>query len=403
MFEKETLFTEFTDEEFAYLQNSYADSGNSTLLEAVDQDYQEYINYSYKNFVTEELEEKLVILDGSSILTTAFHGNLPTLYANAETDEEKKRAAHLIMNADGVYVNAIYTALRIIFNDILPNSKATHLAVTLDLTRNSFRKKIYPDYKGNRKETDPILKSQFPLFKEILESAGIKVFESKESDDEIYEADDFTGSISTKFSNAIKTYIYTKDQDHFQLLNEQVFMWAKLDYGLSDTIQDKCLQNNIPFNTFCVPNSCFEYSSKNILGLKNLTPDIVVDTKALAGDSSDNIPGVKGISQLTAAELMMKYKTIENLYNEIDKLNGDKKALKAFGDELKREVITTSRTPINALIKYRKEAFLSKELSAIKRDINIDCTLEDLRLNINKENLIKQLDKYKMHTLKSLV
>lgn len=403
MTEKETLFTEVSDSEFAYLQESYSNISGNALLEAVDQDYRDYVEFAYNKDNDLKNNEKLVIIDGSSLLTTSYFANLPNAYSYATTEEAKKRAESMIMNVNGVYVNGIYTALRTLLNDILRNSNATHLAVTLDLTRNSFRKEIYPDYKATRKETDPKLKSQYPLFKEILESCGIKVFESSFQDKEIYEADDFTGSLVNKFSDTISTAIYTKDQDHFQLLKEQVFMWAKLDFGVLDSIQKKCIQNNIPFNTIGIPNACFEYSNKNLIGLKNITPDIAVDVKALAGDSGDNIPGVKGISEVTAAELMMKYKTIEALYEEIDKLNGDKKKLKEFGEMLKKDVITTSRTPINALLKYREEAFLSKKLGKIKCDIDLDCTLEDLRININKENLLQQLDKYKMYSLKSLV
>lgn len=399
----DTLFTPFNEDKL----NSNLNKND--LLEAINQDYMDYIKYNYSNNYnnmpnSKTNKYKLVLIDGSNLLSSSFFGSLPREYSRATTEEDKKRAESLIMNANGVYINAVYTALRILFDDILKNSGATHLAISLDLTRNSFRKSLYPEYKATRKETSTILKPQFHLFKEILESCGIKVFVSNIDDEEIYEADDFTGSIVAKFSKDIPISIYSRDYDHLQLLEyNNTSLWVKLDSNTLNSIQNKCVTENIPFNNKNIPYSCFEYTDKNILALKNRTADTVVDIKALGGDHSDNIPGVKGISEFTASELMIKYKNIEKLYEELDKLNKDEEALKEFGDMLKRDVITTSRTPVNALLKYREDAFLSKELGKIKCDIDLNCTLEDLRLNINKEELYKQLDKHKMYRLKSII
>lgn len=346
-------------------------------------------------------EDLFVIVDGSSLLTTSFFASLPMSYKFAKTDEAKAAAEKDIMNVNGLCINGVFTAATTLLNDILKNTSATHLAVTLDLTRDSFRRGIYEEYKGTRKETNPLLKSQYPIFKEFLENIGIKVFESKFDDQEIYEADDFTGSLVEKFSNSIPVAIYTKDEDHFQLLRAGVCMWAKSDFNKIEDLKNQCTLNGAPFNTVGLPNACFEFTADNLLATRNLTPDIVVDAKAIGGDTSDNIPGVKGVSKDTANELMLKYKSIENLYAEIDPLVGNTKPLKAFGDYLKAEVISTTKTPVNALIKSKESAFLSKKLAKIKCDIDLDCTLEDLRININTNALINELDKYNMRSLKS--
>ena len=361
------------------------------------------INTENNNIFKKDSEAKrLVVVDGSSLLTTSFFASLPAAYKFAKTDEEKKLYEKDIMNVNGVYTNGVYASVRTIINDIIKNTDATHLAVTLDLTRESFRKsEIYADYKGTRKETNPLLKSQYPIFKEFLENIGIRVFESDFGDDLIVEADDFSGSLCHKFSCEIPVAIYTKDEDHTQLLkpNNEVVMWCKSDANKIGELKQMCLDENVEFKTEGIPNTCFEFTAENLLPTRNLTPDIVVDSKAIGGDSSDNIPGAKGVSLETAKELMMKYKNIETLYSEIDALNNDKKALKAFGDMLKAEVVSTSKTPVNALIKYREEVFLSKRLAAIKCDLDLDCTLDDLKININKEALLKEIEKYEMNSL----
>ncbi|EGT0689409.1 MAG: hypothetical protein E7J18_08320 [Clostridioides difficile] len=154
----------------------------------------------------------LLIIDGSSLLSTSFYANSGK-YIMAKTDEEKETAAkNLLKSSKGKYTNGVLTFMRTLLK-LIENQKPSHMAVVWDRTRNTFRQNIKGcngTYKGQRKETPEPLKEQFLTTQELLEGI-IPQFISKIEDSIIYEADDFAGSLSVRYSNDMPVFLYTKD------------------------------------------------------------------------------------------------------------------------------------------------------------------------------------------------
>ena len=147
----------------------------------------------------------LLIIDGSSLLSTQFYGNLPREILFAKTQEEKEKYYHKIMQTSkGVYTNAVYGFFRTLLR-IVKEQKPSHLVVTWDISRDTFRRKLYPAYKAQRSETMLPLKEQFVLCQNALESVGICQLM-----DEEYEADDFSGTIASMFEGEIPVRILTR-------------------------------------------------------------------------------------------------------------------------------------------------------------------------------------------------
>ena len=162
----------------------------------------------------------LFLIDGSSLLSSSFFGTLPNSYRFAKTDEERDAALpELIQTSTGVYINGISTMFRQIEN-IIKKVNPSHLAVAWDLTRDTFRRGLYPLYKSNRKDGRPELLSQFAIAQEMLKEMNIPSFAYME-----YEADDIIGTLSRRFEDVIKVVILTKDQDALQLITSDVSVW----------------------------------------------------------------------------------------------------------------------------------------------------------------------------------
>ena len=165
-------------------------------------------------------DEYLLIIDGSSLLSTQFYGNLPPAVLMAKTVEEKEKYFPKIMQTSGgVYTNGVYGFLRYLLK-ILRQLKPTCLAVTWDLTRETFRRRMYPEYKANRTETIVPLRQQFALCQDLLRRIGIKQYMSVE-----YEADDFSGSLAAAFESEMPVTILTKDHDYLQLADDRTTIW----------------------------------------------------------------------------------------------------------------------------------------------------------------------------------
>ncbi|MEG1132720.1 MAG: hypothetical protein RSD77_10425, partial [Romboutsia sp.] len=150
-------------------------------------------------------EEKLLVIDGSSLLSTSYFARLPRQIMFAKTVEEKEQYYDKILQTkDGVYTNGVYGFMQIMIS-MLKNQKPTHLVVCLDSTRMTFRKLIYDDYKGTRKPIEVPLKEQYGLLREMLETIGVKVLISTPSEnyENVYEADDFAGTLSKTFQSEI--------------------------------------------------------------------------------------------------------------------------------------------------------------------------------------------------------
>ncbi len=272
--------------------------------------------------------ERAILIDGNNLLFRSY-------YATAYT-------GNLMKNSKGVPTNAVYGFINMI-NKILKEEEPKYVLVAFDKGKN-FRHKMYDNYKAGRIETPHELLNQFPLAKEFLNYKGIKYLEIDD-----YEADDIIGTFS-KMADEDKNYdatIISSDKDLLQLISSDVSvkLLKQKDY--------------IYYN---------EESFKLDFGFD---PIHIIDLKALQGDKSDNIPGVKGIGEKTALTLIQKYNTIENLYNHIDEIKG----------KLQEKLIVD-----------KENAIFSKTLATIYKDINFDLDFKDLELK--EEDLNKLLSFY---------
>ena len=338
--------------------------------------------------------KKLLIIDASSMLVSHFMATLPMEYMKAKDEEEKKKYLYKIMQTkSGIYTNGVFSMLKAILY-LLKNQKPDYICACFDKGRkNTFRKKMYDDYKAQRKETDPILSSQFKLIQDILDQIGIKMFMNEE-----YEADDFAGSIAEKFKNEVDVYLWSRDQDYLQLVDKNVYLWRQMS---KNTLEDAL--NNTYRNDFRtdeiknVPINVFQYDVGYVKQLTGVYPEQIVDLKAIVGDTSDNIPGVKGVSDKTAIPLLQKYGTVENIYEAIE-MNDEK----TLSNEWKEE-LGIKRNPIKSFEKNKDICYISKKLATIYKEIPIDETLDDLSTNINDFLLTDIIDEYEFNSLNNLL
>lgn len=259
------------------------------------------------------MSKKLVLIDGNSLLFRAYYA-LPLLH-----------------NDSGVYTNAVYGFTNILLN-ILEEEKPTHMLVAFDAGKTTFRHSSYKEYKGGRQKTPPELSEQFPLTRELLKAFNIPQYEL-----DLYEADDIIGTLSLEGDkNDWDVKVISGDQDLLQLVSKQVTV-DLTKKGVSEVVS---------------------YTPDSIIEEMELSAEQIIDLKALMGDSSDNIPGVPGVGIKTATKLLKEYKTLDNIYQNLDKI--------------------TAKKLNENLTKYKEDAYLSYQLATIKRDTPIDITLEDV-------------------------
>lgn len=331
--------------------------------------------------------KKILLIDGSSILSTSYYGNLPYKILKLRTETEREKEYHtLLQTKDGVYTNGVYTMLKSVFA-MIKLYKPTHIAIAWDITRNTFRKELYKEYKAHRDETPKPLKEQFSTSQELFEKIGFPQFKN-----ERYEADDFLGSLSEKFKDDydVKIAIWTKDTDSLQLVDDNVSILLRTSKAKDLNEKYGLIRNDLPDNVF-------EVNMQNIEEEYGVNPEQIIDLKALIGDKSDNIPGIKGVGETSAIPLIKEYETIENLYDNIEGLDkNEEKEIKTFW----KEDLGIKKSPLNALLKIsdtelvgKESALLSKKLATIKKDIDLNINLDDLLIRVNKEDGLKEIEK----------
>ncbi len=271
---------------------------------------------------------KLLVIDGNSILNRAYYG------------------VRLLSTKDGRFTNGIYGFLNI-FLSLLSNYEPEGVAIAFDLKAPTFRHKMYADYKAGRKPAPRELVEQFAPLKELLVALGYVVVEK-----EGYEADDILGTLSANCKAGDFCYIATGDRDSLQLVKENV------NVVLASTKAGQ------PVSTL--------YDIDKIKEEYLVTPKQLIDIKAIQGDSSDNIPGVQGIGPKGAIDLISKFGSIENIYENLENLD-----IKA-GTKVKLET-------------SKESAFLSKELGTICLEAPISTNLEDYRIKSPDRDLAKRL------------
>ena len=268
------------------------------------------------------MKDKFLIVDGNSLAYRAYY------------------AMPFLTSPEGTNTGAVFGFFNMLLKAIEDNTP-NYIAVAFDFSKHTFRTEIFKDYKGTRQETPPELREQFPIIKELLKKLKIAVFEM-----ENIEADDIIGTLA-KSSKTTKNLILSGDRDLLQLIdtNTEVLLTK---HGTTST------------------KSMMLESLKEEM---HITPSQVVDLKALMGDNSDNIPGVKGVGPKTAQDLIEAYGTLENVYKHIDELKGSLK---------------------EKLIKDKEMAFLSYTLAKIKTDVELDFKLENLKLHYPFDVSIKE-------------
>ena len=259
--------------------------------------------------------ERLLVIDGNSIINRAFYGILGN---------------KMLMTADGKYTNAIYGFLSIMFK-IIDDLNPDYLAIAFDLKAPTKRHKLYKEYKGTRKGMPDELAEQMPILKEILRSMNIKIIEKEE-----YEADDILGTLANIAAKEnINVTILSGDRDTFQLVNEKINVRIPHTKAGKTEIED--------------------YDENKIKEIYGLQPKKLIEVKGLMGDTSDNIPGVPGVGEKTAIKLVKEYGSIENLYEKVE-----------TGQDNLRGALR------NKIIENKDLALLSKQL----RNNRYKCTTE---------------------------
>ena len=278
--------------------------------------------------------KKILVIDGNSIINRAFYG------------------IRILTTKSGKYTNAIYGMVNMITKQI-DAIKPDYCAVAFDIKHPTFRHEMYEGYKAGRHPTPPELLSQFPDAKECLTLMGIKVLELPG-----WEADDIQGTIAKMAHSESDTesYILSGDRDLLQLIDDKVTVLLATN---NDTITVKR----------------GEFREKY-----GIEPELFVDMKALMGDSSDNIPGVAGVGEKTAASLIQNFGHLEEIYDNID----DKRITKGVREKLIRD---------------EKNAYLSRDLARIDVHAPIDITLEDIKYSgFDKGGLYKKFSELELNS-----
>ena len=264
----------------------------------------------YNQYI-EVIMEKLILLDSNSLINRAYYA-LPNL-----------------TNHSGQYTGAIFGYLNMLIK-IVDTYKPTHIIATFDRKAPTFRKKIYDGYKATRKPMPHELASQLAPLKEIIAAMNIPIVEM-----DGYEADDIIGTIAKKFD--VQTFIVTGDKDSLQLIDDTttVLLTKK---GITE----------------------IAYYDEKALKEEGLVPSQIIDLKSLMGDASDNIPGVAGVGEKTARDLLAKYSTLDGVYEHIDEIKG----------KLQEKLLTN-----------RDTAYLSYKLATINTHSPVDITLEEAKFD----------------------
>lgn len=285
------------------------------------------------------LEKKLIILDSHALIHRAFHGI---------------RELNL---KDGTPINAVYGFTRILLT-MIERENPDYFVVVKDMPGKTFRHERFVEYKATRTKAPDALYSQIPLVYELVSAFNIPILGVPG-----FEADDIAGTVSKsrKIPDDVKRLLVTGDFDYLQLVDEKTTL-VKFVKGFTEVDS---------------------FTPERIQAVYGLTPEQIIDLKALKGDSSDNIPGVRGIGEKTALKLLAEFKTLENLYHNLDKV--------------------TSASVKELLIKYREDAFLSHELSRINTLVDIDFNLEECKFSL-EENVLdisQMFRKFEFFTLEN--
>lgn len=279
------------------------------------------------------MENKIVLIDGNSILNRAFYG-IPDL-----------------TNSEGMHTNAVYGFLNILLK-ILDEEKPEYAAVAFDVKHPTFRHEMYKEYKGTRKPMPEELRQQLPLIKEVLSAMNFKIIEKAG-----YEADDILGTIAKMAQKeGYLVSLVSGDRDLLQIATDKIKIRIPKTKKGGTQIED--------------------YNTADVIEKYGITPEQIIDLKGLMGDASDNIPGVPSIGEKTAVKILNAYPTVEEAIENVDNIKPPRAA--------------------NALKEHKDLALLSKKLATIKTDCELDFTFNEAKLgdifNEDAINLFRKLE-----------
>ena len=267
----------------------------------------------------------LLVIDGNSILNRQYFGVRP------------------LTNSQGVFTHAVYGFVNVILNQ-LASLEPDAVAVAFDVHAPTFRHKMFDEYKAGRHGTPPELLMQFPLAKSFLHAMHIPVLEVAG-----YEADDILGTLSARWEQeGGECFVLTGDRDSLQLISDKTTV---------------LLAKN---------NEYLPYTPERFTADYGVTPAQFVDMKALMGDTSDNIPGVSGVGEKTAAKLISTWESLDGVYANIDAVKASAKILSNLREQ-------------------KEQAYLSQELARILRDMPLECTADDLAVQAPDKAALRAL------------
>ncbi|MCX6781809.1 MAG: DNA polymerase I [Candidatus Magasanikbacteria bacterium] len=278
--------------------------------------------------------KRLIIIDGNAIIHRAYHALPP------------------MITKKGVLVNAVYgftSMLLKVWRDLKPE----YIAVTFDMAGPTFRHEKYDKYKATRVKADQELYDQIPMVHDLVSAFNIPIFEKQG-----YEADDVIGTVvkKTKNNTDLEIVVVTGDKDTLQLIDKNVKVFT-LRKGMSDTVT---------------------YDAAAVKETFGFNPEQMIDYKALRGDASDNIPGVPGVGEKTAVELLQKFGSVKEIY-------------KTVNSKKKRESSSIKPGVLEKLISGEESANMSYELATIDQNVpGVDFILEDCRAkDFDREKVVK--------------
>lgn len=269
-------------------------------------------------------KKKLVLLDSHALIHRAYHALPP------------------MSTRDGTPTNAVFGFATMLLK-VLQTLKPTHVVAAFDEKGPTFRHEEYEDYKAGRSEADDDLVEQFPIVRQLLQAFNIPVISKKR-----FEADDIIGTLVEKLDGAVQKIIVTGDMDALQLVDDDTVVFT-MKRGITDTIT---------------------YDEAAVRERFGFGPEFVTDYKGLAGDSSDNIPGVEGIGDKTAKDLVSKYGGIEEIFEHLEELPTRAK---------------------NRLDGRQEEALFSRQLATIKKDVKVKFDLDDALFEDFDPKEVKQI------------
>jgi len=263
------------------------------------------------------MSKKIILVDANSLIHRAFHALPP------------------FKSPQGELVNAVYGFYSILLN-IIARLKPDYIAISFDVSKKTFRHKVFSEYKAKRVKAPDELYAQFARIKEILRILDFPIFEK-----EGYEADDILATISSilKNNDDVETYIITSDKDAFQLIGDKTFVVSPRKGGNDNTI----------------------YTKEEVKKKLGVRPNQVIDYKALTGDPSDNISGVPGVGDKSAQNLLNKYDNLDEIYKHLDEIPGSLH---------------------EKLSKNKETAYFCQELVKLVHDVPINFNLQKAEFHI---------------------